>query len=150
MFSVWGIILHVTATGRTKTCLMDLGEKKPKKCLMTAKRDKIVLIIRGSQLKTPVLVVKPFIPKKGLLDIISHLVQQNFPSRCCLCFSNILMSQKYHNIKNKCDPFTKQWAINNNNQVVFLNCICTVYTQRVTFVVYMYTKQESVYFRLAL
>lgn len=23
-------------------------------------------------------------------------------------FSNILMSQKYHNIKNKCNPFTKQ------------------------------------------
>lgn len=65
-----------------------------------------------------------------------------------LFFSNILMSRKYHNIKNKCNPFTKQCAIN-NNQVVFLYCICTVYTQRVTFVVYMYTKTTgSLVFRL--
>lgn len=36
----------------------------------------------------------------------------------------------------------------NNNQVVFLYCICTVYTQRVTFVVYMYTNNWQSCFRL--
>lgn len=54
---------------------------------------------------------------------------------------------KCSNIKNKCDPFhKKQWAI--NNKVVSSHCICTVYTQRVRFVVYMYTKQLAVLVRL--
>lgn len=100
--------------------------------------------------RAPKLHYHPLYPQKGIpWHNFSQLVHQSFLSCCCRCFSNILMSQKYHNIKNKCNPFTKQWAIN-NNQVVFLYCICTVYTQRVKFVVYMYTKQVAVYFRLSL
>lgn len=119
--------------------------------------DKIVLIIVGISIKTwiwlmtqtPVLVLLNSIhfphlhPQKG---IPWHKLKQVGPlklffSYCCH-YSPILMSLKYHNIKNKCNPFTKQWAIN-NNQVVFLYCIY-VHTQRVKFVVYMYTKQLAV------
>lgn len=134
-FSDWGIILHVMATGWTKTCRMDVGERKKKKrrqnCAYRCTR-------------AP---VRPLSSTYGG-GTRFHPVGPSKVFLLPLFFSNILMSRKYHNIKNKCNPFTKQCAIN-NNQVVFLYCICTVYTQRVTFVVYMYTKTTgSLVFRL--
>lgn len=113
-----------------------MWEKERKK-----KEDKIVLIV------VLVLQFDPFRPHTGG-GTRFHPVGPSKVFLLPLFFSNILMSRKYHNIKNKCNPFTKQCAIN-NNQVVFLYCICTVYTQRVTFVVYMYTKTTgSLVFRL--
>lgn len=53
--------------------------------------------------------INPFIPKKGFLDTISaswSIKASLVPS--AIVSPNILMSQKYHNIKNKCNPFTKQ------------------------------------------
>lgn len=94
-------------------------------------------------MSTPVLVLLNFsTPQKGISWHSSQLVHQSFLSCCCRCFSKILMSQKYHNIKNKCNPFTKQWAIN-NNQVVFLYCICTVYTESEVCCIYVHKTTGS-------
>lgn len=111
---------------------------------MRVKRDKIVLIVSVKKCNNDnnpcTLAPQSFSsPKRDTFQPVG-------PSVFCCHFSNISMSQKYHNIKNKCNPFTKQWAIN-NNQVVFLYCICTVYTQRVKFVVYMYTKTTGSLFQ---
>jgi len=117
---------------------MDLGKRRSwwNESLWKAKETKLCLSLSKMRLmnaQTPAAVllhlINPYIPKKGTLWHNSNTVG---PSKhfcwCCHGFSNILMSQKYHNIKNKCNPFTKQWTIN-NKQVVLLYCICTVYTQ---------------------
>lgn len=88
---------------------------------MKGKRDIIVLIVDGIFVKkiwlmtqTPVLmllnyIIIPYITKKGFLDAISASWSiKVFLVAVAVVFSNILMSQKYHNIKNKCNPFTKQ------------------------------------------
>lgn len=86
---------------------MDVGERGVK-----YKRDKIVLIVMGhlsggkKETEHTSSVNPP--PKKRILDIFLCKLVQSFCDHCCHRFSNILMSPKYHNIKNKCNPLTKQ------------------------------------------
>lgn len=135
-----------------KDMLDGFGEKgRHNEMIWKAKETKLCLSSVGS-LPKKIWTHKPF--NSTLRSPKKRIPRHNFspvgPSKFLIVVAVVSpiywWAKKYHNIKNKCNPFTKQWAIN-NNQVVFLYCICTVYTQRVKFVVYMYTKQLAVLFQ---
>lgn len=132
VFQFGEIILHIIATGWKM--LMGLGESKKKRktvrwsgmkgkkrqncaycwwdlcqtfCLMNTQNPALMLLINSCSAPS----------KRGIPSWHTD-IRPLGPSKifflffccCCHCFSNIPMSQKYHNIKNKCNPFTKQWA----------------------------------------
>lgn len=112
VFSVWGTILHIMDEQRHVGWIWENE--------MKVKRDKIVLIVGGicqtfsndtnpcTRAPKPTSFSTLLSPKRDSMTQFQQVGPSKFLSRCCRCFSKILMSQKYHNIKNKCNPFTKQ------------------------------------------